>query len=71
MPYTRESLKKIAASGAWASPELYLARIYLYESPARISYTFSFEEDRLIWKTKLEQSLFGARTQEPLTGRQE
>jgi CubicO group peptidase (beta-lactamase class C family) len=71
MPYTRESLKKIAASGAWVSPKLYQARIYLYESPARINYTFSFAGDRLIWKTRLEQSLFGARTPEPLTGKQE
>jgi len=71
MPYTSQSLKKIAASGAWTSPALYQARIYLYESPAKINYTFSFEEDRLVWKTKLEQSLFGPRTPEPLTGKQE
>lgn len=69
LPYTTNLLKKIAASGAWIAPDVYQLRVYFYEMPERITYTFKFEEDELIWDSKLEHSLFGPRKQEQLRGR--
>ncbi len=69
LPYTNSASKAIAASGAWITPEEYQLRIYLYETPARITYTFRFEESGLKWDSKLEHELFGPRTQESMSGR--
>ena len=41
--------KKYAASGAWISEDKYQVRAYLYETPARITYTFTFSDDGLVW----------------------
>lgn len=69
LPFTNHMPKSIAASGAWINPDKYQVRIYLYETPARITYTFYFQDDRLIWDTKLENALFGPRQQEQFTGK--
>lgn len=69
LPYTANLSKRIAASGAWIKPDEYQVRIYLYESPARITYTFRFEEHGLVWNSKLEHALFAPRTQEQMIGR--
>jgi len=69
LPYTDNLLKKIATSGAWIKPNVYQVRIYFYGMPDRITYTFQFEEDQLIWDSKLEHSLFGPQKQEQLNGK--
>jgi len=71
LPYTTNTLRKIAASGAWIGPNEYKARLFLYESPARITYTFRFEGDTLVWESQPENLLFGPREAGPLTGIQE
>ena len=68
LPYTDHIPKSIAASGAWVSPDQYQVRVYLYETPARITYTFHFQNHKLIWNTKLENVLFGLRKQEQFIG---
>lgn len=37
----------IAASGAWAAPDLYLANIYFYETPFRLTLSLRFKDERL------------------------
>jgi len=69
LPYTENLHKKIAASGAWITDNEYQLRIYLYEMPERINYTFRFEDKQLTWDSQLEHSLLGAREQEQLTGK--
>jgi len=68
LPYTANLLKHIATSGAWIKPNVYQARIYFYGMPDRITYTFQFDKDQLIWDSKLEHSLFGPQKQEQLIG---
>ena len=69
VPFTQNLTKGIAASGAWTKANEYRLRLYFYESPARITYTFRFGEQDLSWDSKLEHALFGPRTQETLIGR--
>jgi len=68
LPYTKNLQKKIAANGSWISDKQYQLRIYFYEMPDRITYTFRFEDGQLLWESKLEHSLFGPREQPALTG---
>ncbi|MFK7983931.1 MAG: serine hydrolase [Saprospiraceae bacterium] len=68
LPYTENLQQKVATSGAWIQPNEYQLRVYLYEMPARITYTFRFEADRLEWDSKLEHSLLGPQKQPSLTG---
>ena len=68
LPYTKSLQKKIAANGAWISPNEYQLRIYFYEMPDRMTYTFRFEEGQLFWDSKLEHSLFGPMEQPALEG---
>ena len=68
LPYTNNLLKKVAASGAWTQSNEYQLRVYLYEMPDRITYTFRVDEEQLIWDSKLERSLFGPKPQEQLVG---
>jgi len=68
LPYAHMMLKSIASSGAWISPDTYQLRIYFTETPAKITYTFRFNEEGLEWDSKLEQSLFGPQKQEKLFG---
>jgi hypothetical protein len=68
LPYTKNLEKKIAVSGAWTSDSQYTMRVYFYESPARMTYTFSFGDDGLDWETKLENALFGMQKLAPLKG---
>lgn len=58
LPFTGILPNKIAASGAWTGPEKYTLRIYFYEDTGRVLYDFTFDEDDLKWKTKLEFILF-------------
>ena len=68
LPYTEKLQIKIAASGAWISANEYQLRVYFYEMPDRITYTFKFEEDRVAWSSQLEHSLFGPQKQAVLIG---
>ncbi|MFT5169055.1 MAG: hypothetical protein ACI8P3_004302, partial [Saprospiraceae bacterium] len=70
LPYAENLQKTIATSGAWISPAEYQLRVYFYEMPDRITYTFRFEGNELIWESKLEHSLFGASKQANLMGKQ-
>lgn len=69
LPYTEKLQKKVATSGAWLSQNEYQLRVYFHEMPARITYTFTFEADQVVWESKLEHSLFGPSTQASLTGK--
>ncbi len=71
MPYTLTTLKKIAVSGAWIAPGEYRMRAYLYESPARITYSFTFDGAKMTWESEPKNSLFGPREQEIIRGKQE
>lgn len=68
LPYTDNLEEKMAVSGAWTDVNEYTVKIYFYESPARMTYTFSFINGGLIWDSKLENALFGRRELEPLKG---
>gem|GEM_PF-2772198 len=60
---------KIAVSGAWISTSEDVLRIYYDQPPARITYTFSFENGRLTRKSKLDHALFGMRNLQSLKGK--
>lgn len=68
LPYTNGLMKKTAASGAWISDNQYQVRTYLYEMPARVTYTFTFDKDNITMDTKVEHSLFAPRPQLQLKG---
>ena len=68
IPHMKNIPSDIAASGAWIDPQTYQVRIYLVETPARMTYTFHFKDTRLTWETQLEHTLFGPREPEVLTG---
>ena len=68
LPYGKKLQKKVAANGAWISPTDYQLRMYFYEMPERITYTFSFAEDQVTWESKLEHSLLGPQEQERFIG---
>ena len=42
LPFAPSMYDKIAVSGAWTGSSEYQLRIYFYESPARLTYTFNF-----------------------------
>ncbi|MEQ8707053.1 MAG: serine hydrolase [Phaeodactylibacter sp.] len=69
LPYTENLEPEVAANGGWASPNIYEARVYLFHSPARITYTFQFEGGRLVMKSHLHQALLGRRDLQVLEGR--
>lgn len=71
LPYTENLEPEVAAHGAWIGPDTYETRVYLYHSPARVTYTFTFDGDQLTLKTDLHQALLGRRDLEVLTGRRE
>lgn len=48
---------KIAVSGAWTSPGQYQVKIIYYETPHQVTCTFGFEDDKLVWDTKMNVSL--------------
>ncbi|MEO1452015.1 MAG: serine hydrolase, partial [Bacteroidota bacterium] len=68
IPYADRILPAIASSGAWTSDNEYQLRIYFSRDPARLTYTFKFEEDQVTWDSKLEYSIFGAQETPQLTG---
>ncbi|MEM9720304.1 MAG: serine hydrolase [Bacteroidota bacterium] len=68
IPHVRNVPSEIAASGAWTDPQTYQLKMYLVETPARMTYSFHFEGNKLTWKTELEHSLFGPREPEVLSG---
>ncbi len=61
IPFTNNMLRSVAASGGWTDTNEYTVRIYLYETPARITYTFSIDNDELVWESNLDHALFGRR----------
>jgi CubicO group peptidase (beta-lactamase class C family) len=60
--FTRSKSKKIATSGAWVKPNEYQIRIYQYETPEGLTYSFRFNENKLVWTT------IGAREKKELIG---
>ncbi len=68
LPYTDGLEKKTATSGAWIEENIYELRAYFYESPARVTYTLTFAEDELLFKTNLEHALFGRNDLEVIRG---
>ena len=70
IPHMKNMPSEIAASGAWTDSQTYQVQMYLVETPARMTYTFHFEDQKLTWETQLEHSLFGPREPEVLTGLQ-
>ena len=71
LPHLKNVPSDVAASGAWIDPQTYQLKMYLVETPARMTYTFHFKEAKMTWESKLEHSLFGPREPEVLTGFQE
>jgi CubicO group peptidase (beta-lactamase class C family) len=71
LPYTENLEPEVAAHGDWVSPAVYEARVYLYHSPARVTYTFTFEGDKLMMEADLHQALLGRRDLEVLIGQRE
>jgi len=69
LPFTNNMMKKIATSGAWTKPDEYQLRMYFYEMPARMNYTFKFTDNGLTWNSNIQHSLFGLRDIESLTGK--
>jgi hypothetical protein len=58
---------KIAASGAWSSAGQYRVRIIYFETPHEITCTFRFEDEKMVWDTKMNVSL-GSTEPEQLIG---
>ena len=54
---SEEKLKKIGTSGGWISNESYQIINYLYETPTRVVYNFTFKENELQWDTEVKNSL--------------
>jgi len=50
-------------------PEVYQVKVYQYETPALVTYTFRFSDGEVIWNSKPEHSLFGPREQVVLKGK--
>jgi hypothetical protein len=69
LPFCSHLKGGIAASGDWVNPSEFKLRVYFYETPARITYNFNFEEKELTWESKLEQSIFGPRKIEAMHGK--
>jgi len=69
IPFANKKYKRIAASGAWVEPEVYQVKVYQYETPALVTYTFRFSDGEVIWNSKPEHSLFGPREQVVLKGK--
>lgn len=69
LPYTFNMVPAIGNSGAWIQDNVYQLRMYFTESPARLTYTFTFEGEKLKWDSKLEYHLFGMRETPPLEGK--
>ena len=69
VPYTEKLVKNIAASGAWIAPDQYQLKMYHYGAQERLTYTFRFKDDEVVWNSKLEFTMFGPRTQSQLLGK--
>jgi CubicO group peptidase (beta-lactamase class C family) len=54
-----------AASGAWTADDTYTARIYLNETPFRLTATFRFDGNRLVMERELNVALGDAATKRP------
>jgi len=64
---TTNGRQVIAASGAWAAPDLYMAHVYFYETPYRLAMTLRFKDDRLY--LDLEYNVFFGPRKCQLVGR--
>ena len=53
-PKIEEKLKKIRTSGGCLSNDSYHIINYLYETPTRVVYNFTFKEDELQWDTEVK-----------------
>jgi CubicO group peptidase (beta-lactamase class C family) len=60
----------VAASGAWTADDTFTARLYLYETPFRVTAAFRFADDRLVLDREYNVALGDAPTRRPrLAGR--
>ena len=57
LPGDRLVSQKIAVSGAWSSPGQYRVKIIYYETPHEMTHTFRFDDDEMVWDTKMNVSL--------------
>ena len=61
LPYTGSMRSLTGTSGAWTNPDEYQVKIYFYETPGSIVYTFHFSDNGMTWKSELRHALFGPR----------
>jgi hypothetical protein len=60
----------VAASGAWTADDTYTGRLYLNETPFRVTAAFRFADDRLVLDREYNVALGDAPTRRPqLVGR--
>ena len=51
---------KVAVNGAWTAPDTYTVNLIYYETPENLTFTFTFQEGKLLWDTERKAS-FGTR----------
>ncbi len=69
LPYAGGLKKSVGASGAWVKPDEYQVRIYFYETPTRLTYTFRFAGEEMTWDTQWEFGFFGGTQPKQLQGK--
>ena len=57
----------MAASGAWTTFDTYVVKIYFYETPHSVQYSFQFKEEQVVMDTELNVS-FGPSKLQKLRG---
>ena len=65
---TTNGRQAIAATGAWAAPDRYVACVYFCETPYRLNMTLTFKDDRLALDLEYNV-MFGPQKKWSLTGR--
>jgi CubicO group peptidase (beta-lactamase class C family) len=68
LAYASEPERPVAASGAWTSPDTYVARIAFYETPFVLTLTLRFEGDQLFYGSDYNVAFAWSRKPEPLVG---
>jgi hypothetical protein len=61
---------KVAANGAWTTPDTYTVNVIYYETPESVKFTFRFKDDALLWDTERKAS-FGPRNPSQLKAKQQ
>jgi len=53
MTFSPFTTSEIAVSGAWETPDKYIANVLYYETPHGVKFSFQFNEDNLLWDMDL------------------